>query len=274
MTYQDQYSVLIQQAKDNPPDVGATHHILPKSIHRRTPTTMPRDHPDNLIFLSHQDHLQAHWLLYKMYRGTTHGGLMAAAFCFMIGVWMVKLQPTQQQLDDYADAMESRYLPGGKKLPIVNVMTGEIYPTAKEAGVDIGITAAGVIVGLKRAFNSSFNPPTDGLANLQYQSVKINGGEVDNFSFDRDLLKNIDNLTMKTSVTKAMRIPNKFLIMGKVKGVFDKEYFIRQLETIKNGLTNGFFYSFPGKIEQTESAIACIDKASEFINNYSQQETV
>jgi len=45
-----------------------THHIIPKYAFKDTPENQHlMEHPDNLIKLSHEDHLQAHCLLFKLY---------------------------------------------------------------------------------------------------------------------------------------------------------------------------------------------------------------
>ena len=105
LEYFNQYSSLIEEAKASPTQLpGETHHILPRSIHSRTPSTMAVNAPENLVFLSHREHLRAHWLLFKMYEGTVHASNMAAAFVLMINVGKSPDQPTAEQYEAYEGA--------------------------------------------------------------------------------------------------------------------------------------------------------------------------
>ena len=103
--YFREYNQLVEQALKTPSKFpGETHHILPRSIHKKTPSTMPVNAPENLVFLSHRQHLRAHYLLFKMYEGTVHAGNMAAAFVLMINVGKTPAQPTAAQYAAYEAA--------------------------------------------------------------------------------------------------------------------------------------------------------------------------
>ncbi len=103
--YFREYNQLVEQALKTPSKFpGETHHILPRSIHKKTPSTMPVNAPENLVFLSHREHLKAHWLLFKMYEGTEYAGSMAAAFVLMINVGKTPAQPTAEQYQAYEEA--------------------------------------------------------------------------------------------------------------------------------------------------------------------------
>ena len=100
---------LVEQALKTPSIIpGETHHIVPRSIHKKTPSTMPVNAPENLVFLSHRQHLRAHYLLFKMYEGTEHAGSMAGAFVYMINLGKTPAQPTAEQYQDYEDAKIAR----------------------------------------------------------------------------------------------------------------------------------------------------------------------
>jgi len=103
--YFKEYNQLVEQALKTPSKFpGETHHILPRSIHKKTPSTMPVNAPENLVFLSHREHLRAHWLLFKMYEGTVHSGNMAAAFVCMINMGKTPAHPTPEQYQAYEEA--------------------------------------------------------------------------------------------------------------------------------------------------------------------------
>ena len=103
--YFREYNQLVEQALKTPSKFpGETHHILPRSIHKKTPSTMPVNAPENLVFLSHRQHLRAHYLLFKMYEGTEHAGSMAAAFVLMINVGKTPAHPTAEQYQAYEEA--------------------------------------------------------------------------------------------------------------------------------------------------------------------------
>jgi len=103
--YFKEYNQLVEQALKTPSKFpGETHHIVPRSVHKKTPSTMPVNAPENLVFLSHREHLRAHWLLFKMYEGTEHAGSMAAAFVLMINLGKTPAQPTAEQYQAYEEA--------------------------------------------------------------------------------------------------------------------------------------------------------------------------
>ena len=105
LEYFNQYSSLIEEAKASPSQLpGETHHIIPRSVHKRTPSAMAVNAPENLVFLSHRQHLKAHWLLFKMYEGTEYAGSMSLAFVMMINQGKSPEQPTAEQYQDYEEA--------------------------------------------------------------------------------------------------------------------------------------------------------------------------
>ena len=105
MNYYERYNELISGAQANPSKYpGETHHIIPRSIHKLTPSTTPVNAPENLVFLSHRQHLEAHWLLFKAYENTVHAGSMAAAFVCMINLGKTPAQPTAEQYHAYEAA--------------------------------------------------------------------------------------------------------------------------------------------------------------------------
>jgi hypothetical protein len=137
LEYFNQYSSLIEEAKASPSQLpGETHHIIPRSIHKRTPSATPVNAPENLVFLSHRQHLKAHWLLFKMYEGTEYAASMAAAFVLMINLGKSPEQPTAEQYEAYEVARiamgkyQSKRMTGllvGEKNPMFG-MTGEKNP--------------------------------------------------------------------------------------------------------------------------------------------------
>ncbi len=123
MNYYEQYNELISGAQANPSKYpGEKHHIIPRSIHKLTPSTTPVNSPENLVFLSHRQHLEAHWLLFKMYEGTVHAGNMAAAFVLMIKVGKTPAQPTAEQYEAYEIARIAKNEALSKR------MSGEKHP--------------------------------------------------------------------------------------------------------------------------------------------------
>jgi hypothetical protein len=139
LEYFNQYSSLIEEAKASPSQLpGETHHIIPRSIHKLTPSATPVNAPENLVFLSHRQHLKAHWLLFRMYEGTIHAGNMAMAFVLMINVGKTLQQPTAEQYEAYevariaaSEARSERM--SGEKNPAFG-RTGEKNPAFGRTG--------------------------------------------------------------------------------------------------------------------------------------------
>ncbi len=187
--YFREYNQLVEQALKTPSKFpGETHHIVPRSIHKKTPSTMPVNAPDNLVFLSHREHLKAHWLLFKMYEGTEHAGSMAAAFVLMINLGKTPAQPTAEQYQAYEEARIARSkaqserqagLRVGEKnpmfgrtgekhphfgrpktegsgrplKPVINTKTGEVWESLAECGRKLSIPSATILFRIR---NKSF----------------------------------------------------------------------------------------------------------------------
>ena len=146
MNYYERYNNLITEARANPSQYpGETHHIIPRSIHKLTPSVTPVNSPENLIFLSHRQHLEAHWLLFKIYQGTVHAGNMATAFVLMISVGKTPAQPTAEQYEAYelariaaSERIKGRRNPNygkvGKLNPNYKNMIGEKNPMFGKTG--------------------------------------------------------------------------------------------------------------------------------------------
>jgi len=176
LEYFNQYSSLIEAAKASPSQLpGETHHIIPRSIHNRTPSAMPVNAPENLVFLSHRQHLKAHWLLFKMYEGTVHASNMATAFVLMINVGKSQEQPTAEQYEAYEEAKiaqskaQSERMTGEKhpmfgmtgeknpmfgkpkakgagkpSRPVINTATGEVWESLNECGRQLGVSEGAI----------------------------------------------------------------------------------------------------------------------------------
>lgn len=123
MEYWKQYEVLVANARENPSDLqGENHHIVPRSVHRFTPSTIAVNSPENMVFLSHQQHLMAHYLLWKMWEGIPqYGYSMAAAFRLMMDI--TKAKPTPRHLDEYANAKEAQKA-------VLRLRTGSNHPAS------------------------------------------------------------------------------------------------------------------------------------------------
>jgi len=135
MNYYERYNNLITEAQANPSKYpGETHHIIPRSIHKRTPSTTPVNAPENLVFLSHRQHLEAHWLLFKAYENTVHAGNMATAFVLMIEVGKTPAQPTAAQYHAYEVAkIAASKAQGERNSGEGNPMFGKTHSTETKA---------------------------------------------------------------------------------------------------------------------------------------------
>ena len=104
MNYQEQYDALIALARENPsPLPGEKHHIIPWSLHRWRPYSFGVNAPENLLHLSHQQHLMAHYLLWKIWKSNKMmGPKMATALTMMMDTG--RGVPTPAILDAYAEA--------------------------------------------------------------------------------------------------------------------------------------------------------------------------
>ena len=104
MTHNERYTALISGAMENPSTLpGEMHHVVPRAIHKWRPFSFGVNAPDNLVYLSHQQHLQAHWLLWEIWRENSQlGGKMAMAFNLMMSA--AKTEPTAEQLEKFAVA--------------------------------------------------------------------------------------------------------------------------------------------------------------------------
>jgi len=133
--YLREYNQLVEQAIKTPSKFpGETHHILPRSIHKLTPSTTPVNSPENLVFLSHRQHLRAHYLLFKMYEGTDHAGNMSRAFVLMINLGKTPAQPTAEQYQAYEVAkIAANERMKGEKNPMFG-RTGEKNPMFGRTG--------------------------------------------------------------------------------------------------------------------------------------------
>jgi hypothetical protein len=165
MDYWKQYEVLVAHARENPSALpGENHHVVPRSIHRFTPSTIAVNAPENMVFLSHQQHLMAHYLLWRIWgdRGP-YGVSMAAAFRLMMD--LTKAKPTPQQLDEYANAKEAQIrrlrLRTGAKHPssikVRSLKTGDIYDSMSIASQSLGYCATTVTVICHRGRESMLN---------------------------------------------------------------------------------------------------------------------
>ena len=141
MIHQEQYDALIALARENPsPLPGEKHHVVPKCLHRWRPYSFGVNAPENLLHLSHQQHLMAHYLLWEIWKGNKMmGPKMATALTMMMDTG--RGAPTPAILDAYAEAKiaknkalsEARSGEGnpmyGKKRPeISKAQTGEKNP--------------------------------------------------------------------------------------------------------------------------------------------------
>ena len=143
MDYLKQYEVLVANARENPSVLpGENHHVVPRSIHRFMPSAIAVNAPENLVFLSHQEHLMAHYLLWKMWEGREqYGASMAAAFRLMMDISKVK--PTPQQLDEYANAKEANRvrMSGGNhpsSIKVRSLRTGKLFDSMTIASESFG----------------------------------------------------------------------------------------------------------------------------------------
>ena len=107
-----QLILLIAHARAKPSKLpGAVHHVIPRSVwkvlHKQGKTTVPQHCPvRQLVFLSHQQHLMAHFLLWQVHKGhKVFGPKMATAFCFMMGQSKAQgVAPTPAQQAAFAKA--------------------------------------------------------------------------------------------------------------------------------------------------------------------------
>jgi hypothetical protein len=122
MTRQEEYDALIEGARKNPSTLpGQVHHIVPKSIHRWRPMSFGINAPENLVRLSHQQHLIAHYLLWEIWKGNKMAGpKMATAYTMMANVG--EGEPTPEMLEAYAEAK----IASSKALS--EAMSGEGHP--------------------------------------------------------------------------------------------------------------------------------------------------
>jgi hypothetical protein len=163
MDYWKQYEVLVANARENPSALpGENHHVVPRSIHRFTPSTIAVNAPENMVFLSHQQHLMAHYLLWKMWEGREqYGASMAAAFRLMMDV--TKAKPTPKQLDEYANAKEAQIirlrLRTGAQNPVSKpvrcLLSGNTYVSLVEASRQEGSATPASIGSSSRNSNKS-----------------------------------------------------------------------------------------------------------------------
>ncbi len=175
MNYYERYNELISGAQANPSKYpGETHHIIPRSIHKLTPSVIPVNAPENLVFLSHRQHLEAHWLLFKMYQGTVYGGSMAQAFVLMINAGKTPAQPTAEQYAAYeaariaaSKAQSKRWTGEGNpnfgkprakgagkpSKPVINAATGEVWESLHECARQLGVRPSTIHSRIKRKSN-------------------------------------------------------------------------------------------------------------------------
>lgn len=169
------YDTLVKTAKALPSeDPGEWHHIVPRSMHRWRPYSFGVNDPSNLVYLSHRQHLRAHYLLWEIYKDNPMmGPKMAHAFCMMAHTReMVK--PTPKMLDSYAEAkiasskahrealsgenhpfygLRGKDHPGSKNKgrprtegsgkpskPVINAETGETWESVNECSRALGLT--------------------------------------------------------------------------------------------------------------------------------------
>ena len=87
-TFTEQYAELIESARVWPSKLpGQKHHVIPRSIHDLTPSTVAKHQPRvQVVFLSHQQHLMAHWLLFRIHEHGFFGEKMAHALTWMSGL--------------------------------------------------------------------------------------------------------------------------------------------------------------------------------------------
>ena len=177
-----QLILLIAHARAKPSKLpGAVHHVIPRSVwkvlHKQGKTTVPQHCPvRQLVFLSHQQHLMAHFLLWQVHKGhKVFGPKMATAFCFMMG--LTKLQgiaPTPAQQAAFAKAriavsamqsakMKARHakptpamIAGRKKTaqarqrfqtPVLHIPSGRVFASAALAAQAFGVSRQAVSRG-------------------------------------------------------------------------------------------------------------------------------
>ena len=82
------YLSFIDSVRGKQTEGGNLHHIIPRSIHRLTPSTVAVNDPSNLVRLSYEDHLMAHYLLYLAFRDgpRVYAVKAALAYCLMVDV--------------------------------------------------------------------------------------------------------------------------------------------------------------------------------------------
>ena len=157
MDYLKQYEVLVANARENPSVLpGENHHVVPRSIHRFMPSTIAVNAPENLVFLSHQEHLMAHYLLWKIWEGREqYGGNMGRAFQYMCDIG--KTQPTPIQLEDYAVARQAgnkiRGTGGWKGRPVRCLRTGVLFSSMTKAANSTNVSAFSIGKQADRARN-------------------------------------------------------------------------------------------------------------------------
>ena len=142
-----QLILLIAHARAKPSKLpGEVHHVIPRSVwkvlHKQGKTTVPQHCPvRQLVFLSHQQHLMAHFLLWQVHRGhKVFGPKMACAFTLMMRTIGPVGKPTPAMQAAFAKAQ----IACAKAAAIVASKThkGKVVSASTRAKISAGWTPA------------------------------------------------------------------------------------------------------------------------------------
>ena len=137
MNYVKHYAMLIEKARGRPTPAGylESHHVVPRSMGGD-------DSAGNLVSLTAREHFVAHWLLFLIHRNRS----MAVAWGRMSRRGRVDHGFYSRNFAAARRALH--YQMSGSRHPsavaVMNVDTGEIFGTTREAAASINLSAAAV----------------------------------------------------------------------------------------------------------------------------------
>lgn len=137
MNYRVIYESLIARARSRgrPAGYAEKHHVLPKSMGGG-------DEPSNLVWLTAREHFLAHWMLFLIHQNRSTAvawGRMSRRGRVDHGFYSRNFERARRT---WVDSFTGGNHPSS--VAVMNLDTGEIFLSTKDAALSVGLSAAGV----------------------------------------------------------------------------------------------------------------------------------